>query len=165
VPYGEQTLEEALYFEDGFKEVVGYLTEGRYLTFELFGFALTNPSSNPHGLGLVSASRATSNHESKNQRWVIHYSQGEESGIFQISSALDGRYIGVGGILLPTIQQDLAADFKVTFLGNGQGYTIQYALPDQSTHLSIHKNGKFDDKGKAENMKLGFQIFSVTYHD
>jgi phospholipase C len=144
--------------------VVGSLTEGRYLTFEMFGFALSNPSSNPHGVGFVSIDRTTADHSSKNQRWVVHYSQGDESGIFKISSALDGRYIGVGGILLPTAQEQRAADFKITFLGDGKGYTIQYALPHQNTHLSIQENGALNDK-VASDVSLGFQVFSVSYHN
>lgn len=160
VPYGNQTIEESLFFEDGFKQVVGYLTEGRYLTFELNGFALTNPSSDGDDTGSLSITKATSNHESKNQRWVIHYSQGEQSGIFQISSALDGRFIGKNGKLIPASQQaKSAADFNITFLGNGDGYSIQY---NGGKFVSMDTNGKLDI---ANNNAAGLQVYSVSYHN
>ncbi|KAH8699073.1 putative non-hemolytic phospholipase C precursor [Talaromyces proteolyticus] len=161
VPYGEQTLEDSLFFEDGFKEVVGYLTEGRYLTFEMNGYALSNPSSNANSSGVVSVSNATSNHESISQRWVIHYSQGVESGIFQVSSALDGRWIAQGATLVPAAQEQLATDFQISYLGNGQGYTIQYALPNNTAYLSIQQNGTLTS---GNSSPLGFKVYSVSYH-
>ncbi|OKL58236.1 hypothetical protein UA08_06388 [Talaromyces atroroseus] len=160
VPYGNQTLEDSLFFEDGFKEVVGALTEGRYLTFEIDGFALTNPFSDADGTGLISISQATSSHESENQRWVIHYSQGEQSGIFQISSALDGRFIGDFGLLVPASQQaELAADFKIAFLGNGGGYSLQY---DGGNFLTVLGDEVLDSAASTAD---GFQIYSVSYHN
>ncbi|KAJ5994671.1 hypothetical protein N7451_010395 [Penicillium sp. IBT 35674x] len=42
IPYGNRTEASALYFEDGFKEIVCYLTKGRYLTFEKDGYSFTN---------------------------------------------------------------------------------------------------------------------------
>jgi phospholipase C len=158
VPYGNQTLEDSLFFEDGFKQVVGSLTEGRYLTFEIDGWALTNPFSDADGTGLISISQATSTHESENQRWVIHYSQGEQSGIFQISSALDGRFIGDFGLLVPASEQELAANFKITFLGNGGGYTVQYVGGNFLTALG---DGILDF---AASTAGAFQIYSVSYH-
>jgi phospholipase C len=160
VPYGEQNITTALDFEEGFKEVVGYLTEGRSLVFEMDGFALTNPSPNANRTGEVTASRAISDHSSKNQRWVVHYSQGEESGIFTVSSALDGRYIGAGGRLLPSSQQNQAADLKISFLGNGNGYTVQYAGGDS---LAIGSDGVMTNE--AQKPLSGFKIWSVSYHD
>lgn len=42
VPYGQQSEATSLVTEEGFKPVRGQLTEGRYLTFEVNGYALTN---------------------------------------------------------------------------------------------------------------------------
>ncbi|KAL1856193.1 hypothetical protein Plec18170_004062 [Paecilomyces lecythidis] len=160
VPYGSQKVSEALFFEDGYKEVVGYLTEGRYLVFEMAGKALTNPSNG----NKVSASPATSDHKNKAQRWVIHYSNGEESGLFKISSALDGRWLGRNGILHPANQSAQASDIKITFLGNGKGYALEYADSNDES-ISIGKSGALTVTPGVAGKESGFKIFSVTYHD
>ncbi|KAJ9307133.1 hypothetical protein DTO217A2_3371 [Paecilomyces variotii] len=160
VPYGSQNVSEALFFEDGYKEVVGYLTEGRYLVFEIAGKALTNPSNG----NKVSASSATSDHASKSQRWVIHYSNGEESGLFKISSALDGRWLGSNGILYPASQSAQASDIRITFLGNGKGYTLEYA-GSKNEAINISSSGALTVTPSAAGKESGFKIFSVTYHD
>jgi phospholipase C len=145
VPYGQQNdTSEALWFEDGYKECVGYLTEGRYLVFERAGYALTNAGDH------LSISPAVPDHSKKNQRWVIHYSDGEESGLFLISSALDGKWLGPKGTLLPANRSDQAAQVKITFLGNGRGYSLEYAAGSKEAGLG----------GKA-----GFKVWSVTYHN
>ena len=152
VPYGEQQdISEALYFEDGFKEVVGYLTEGRYLVFEAYGKALTNGDS------AVIITEAKPNHNDKSQRWVLHYSGGEESGEFTVSSALDGKWLAAGG-KLQSSEAD-AAPLKIQFLGNGKGYTIQYA--EDATFVNIGD----EHVELADTCQLGFSVFSVTYHD
>ncbi|KAJ5465762.1 hypothetical protein N7530_009549 [Penicillium desertorum] len=135
VPYGEQnnaTDVNTLWFEEGFKEVVGYLTEGRYLVFEKNGAAITNPA---RGNSLVT-SDTSAQHNNKSQRWVIHYNDDEQSRAFTISSALDGRWVGPGGALLPKSQSANAAQVHFTFLGGGLGYTLH-----------------------------GYKVFSVTFRD
>lgn len=87
IPYGNQIEAFALYFEDGYKEVVGYLTEGRYLTLEKDGYALTNDGSS----STVSLTGSTLGHSSIYQRWVITYNDEEESQISYLPSAYDGR--------------------------------------------------------------------------
>lgn len=158
VPYGQQNVTDALWFEDGFKEVVGYLTEGRHLVFEKAGFALTNNGKASH----VTFTPATADHSSPNQRWVIHYSSGEESQIFTISSALDGKWLGKGGALLPAKDSAQAVPVKLTFLGNGKGYTLQ--LVGGHGEIDIREND-----GVSVNSALGsadgFKIWSVTYHN
>lgn len=157
VPYGQQdSSTNILFFEDGFKEVVGYLTEGRYLTFEKNSNALTAPSSDS-----VSATHATDDHDTKSQRWVIHYTEDEESEIFTISSALDGRWIGAKGSLGDSASD--AAQIRTTFLGNGKGYLLQFV--DDSTYLDISSSGSFRVRGKGNTPTQGFQIFSVSYHN
>lgn len=143
VPYGKQGIvSESLWFEDGYKECVGYLTEGRYLVFEKFGQALTNAGN----ASQISTSRAHPEHREKSQRWVIHYSGDEESQLFHIASALDGKWIGSHGQLLGSDRRQDAADIQITFLGNGQGYSLQYA---DSTFVGTRR---------------GYQVWSVTYH-
>ncbi|GFF42010.1 hypothetical protein IFM58399_06462 [Aspergillus lentulus] len=92
----------------------------------------------------------TPDHSEKKQRWVIHYSNGEESGLFLISSALDGKWLGPSGTLLPANCSDQAAQVKITFLGNGQGYALEYATGSNEVGLGE---------------KSGFKVWSVTYHN
>ncbi|OJJ45717.1 hypothetical protein ASPZODRAFT_159969 [Penicilliopsis zonata CBS 506.65] len=161
VPYGEQSnVSEALWFEDGFKECVGYLTEGRHLVFEMSGYALTNTGN----ASRVTASPASSNHGAIQQRWVIHYSSGEESGLFKVSSAIDGKWLGPNGALLPASAAMQAAEVKFTFLGNGKGYSMQYA---NSTHgwLEIGAWGDLALNTNNGQPQTGYKIWSVTYHD
>ncbi|KAJ5921076.1 hypothetical protein N7466_009402 [Penicillium verhagenii] len=142
VPYGQQSNKtEALWFEDGYKEVVGYLTEGRYLTFESSGKALTNAGN----VSRVSSTKALADHSDKHQRWVIHYTSDEESQVFQISSAVDSKWIGTNGSLASG--RSNAANIKITFLGNGKGYSLQY-----------------EDGTTVAGLENGIKIWSVSYH-
>ncbi|KAL2803429.1 phosphoesterase family-domain-containing protein [Aspergillus granulosus] len=140
VPYGQQNATDTLFVEEGYKEVIGYLTEGRYLVFEQNKQALTNTGKG----NKLSRSKALADHSDKRQRWVIHYTADEESQIFHISSALDGRWIGQRGALVSSRAK--AANIKIRFLGNGKGYQLQYT------------------NGTPLDSKQGYQIWSVTYH-
>ncbi|KAJ5991937.1 phosphoesterase family-domain-containing protein [Penicillium sp. IBT 35674x] len=163
VPYGKQgNVNNTLFFEDGFKEVVGYLTEGRYLVFEKGGQALTIPKPRDY-IKSLKASRAKRDHSEVTQRWVIHYNNGEESGIFTMSSAFDGRWIGHRGELLGTDYRDAAAPLRISFLGNGNGYTIQFVRGGE--YLTIDRDGNLKMMNPSPAPKEGFKIFSVTYHN
>ncbi|KAJ5578571.1 phosphoesterase family-domain-containing protein [Penicillium hispanicum] len=159
VPYGQQEdATNALWFEDGFKECVGYLTEGRYLVLEKGGVALTNKVYRNQ----LTVTPATENHEAKAQRWVIHYTEDEESGIFTLSSALDGRWLGPRGMLLNSDQPDDAEQVRIIFLGNGLGYTLQYANSGQ--YIDIDHNGALRLIHIDNGPDVGYQVYSVTYH-
>ena len=159
IPYGQQdNITDSLWFEDGFKECVGYLTEGRYLVFEKGGVALTN-KPNRHSL---SVSPAMENHEAKSHRWVIHYSDDEESSVFTLSSALDGRWLGPRGILVDSHQLSDAEQIRIVFLGNGRGYTLQYANSGQ--YIDIDHDGSLKLVHYQNGPRYGYRVFSVTYH-
>lgn len=156
VPYGKQdNADNTLFFEDGYKQVVGYLTEGRYLVLEKSGEALTNQA----GSDSLTVSSATESHNAKSQRWVIHYTEDEESEIFTISSALDGRWLGPHGTMVDIKH---AEPVRVAFLGNGNGHTLQYV-----------SNGEYIDVDSQGNLQInaqhcpstGYIVFSVSYHD
>ncbi|CEO59130.1 Putative Phospholipase C [Penicillium brasilianum] len=161
VPYGQQVANStnALWFEDGFKEVVGYLTEGRYLVAEKGGSALTNSGKRNY----VTVTPATEKHESKHQRWVIHYTSDPESEIFTISSALDGRWLGARGVLLDSHQASDAEPVRITFLGNGLGYAVQYVNGNQ--YIDVDRVGRLKIATGKRVPDWGFKLFSVTYHD
>jgi phospholipase C len=138
--------------------VRGYLTEGRYLVFEMNGYALTNPSTTATDF---TTTKATASHSAKTQRWVLHATGGTATeggagaGTFTVTSALDGRYIkshtslgkGVSG----------AETYKIADLGNGKGYTL---VKENGKYLTIDSKGVIDITG---TMPIGFQVYSVTY--
>lgn len=143
VPYGTQNEKDALATEQGFKKVRGNPTEGRYLTFEMNGQALTNSR------GHLTASRATSSHNSKAQRFVLHQSGSQ----FSISSAVDdstvsGTNLRKGGD---------AATYTISDLGNGKGYTIQ----SKGQYLSVDRRGRVS----TSRFPAAFTIYSVSYDD
>ncbi|OOF95290.1 hypothetical protein ASPCADRAFT_5820 [Aspergillus carbonarius ITEM 5010] len=155
-PYGKQNVTDSLFFEDGYKECVGYLTEGRYLVFEKSGYALTNTGNATR----LSSTAAREDHSDKRQRWVVYYSSGEESHIFKLSSALDGKWLGPRGSLLPASRRNAAAEVKITFRGNGHGYDLQYV---NSTIIALDDQGALQmnaTKGAGD----GYKVWSVTYH-
>lgn len=122
--------------------------------FERNGWALTNPGDKKDKMTI---SEASMKHDEVKHRWVVHYTEDEESQIFKISSSVDGRWIGKGGQLLPSDQKDHAAEVKVTFHGNGKGYEMQFAGSDDAL---------VDDQSamKLQDGGVGFKVWSVTYH-
>lgn len=159
-PYGKQDdVTNTLYFEDGFKEVIGYLTEGRYLVLEKAGAALTNkPNRWP-----LTTSPGTELHNSKSQRWVLNCHGGEESGIFIMSSALDGRWLGARGKMLPSDEKPNAEPVRIKFLGNGRGHLLQYA--NGGEFIDINHVGGLKMRGSQDIPDQGYTIFSVSYYD
>ncbi|KAF2804329.1 non-hemolytic phospholipase C precursor [Mytilinidion resinicola] len=150
VPYGQQTEKESLVSEEGFKKVRGQLTEGRYLVFEAFGWAVTNKD------GRVGVSRASAKHEKKAQRWVVHQ-DAPASDVFTVSSAVDGLFIGKGLRLVKGVAE--AQKLRFTDLGNGLGYAIRTG---DGRSISLTKDGRIGFEGKGG---FGFELFSVTYRD
>lgn len=94
VPYGKQTAANSLISEQGSKQVRGMLTEGRYLVFEMNGYALDKSFGNS-----VSASKACAAHDIASQRFVLN----------QVGS---NTFTGVDGTL------------AITDMGNGKGYAL-----------------------------------------
>ncbi|CAN8103510.1 unnamed protein product [Discula destructiva] len=119
VPYGNQVAEDALATEEGFKSVRGNLTEGRFLVFEKNGQALTNKD------GTVSLATGFPAHDSREQRWVVHYvgTPGNDNANFRVSSALDGQYMSADGRM--TSDTASGAIVSIAYVGNGSGYTLQ----------------------------------------
>ncbi|KAF3920305.1 hypothetical protein AA313_de0209793 [Arthrobotrys entomopaga] len=152
VPYGNQTVATSLVSENGFKVVRGQLTEGRYLVLEANGYAVSVVTSVRDG-SVVTGTKATATHETKEQRWVVH--QVEAGGSrFTISNASNGEYIGVG--LKFVSGEDSAQVFTINDLGNGQGYRLQVSV---GQYLQMSSDGAISLGSEA----TGFKIFSVTY--
>ena len=149
VPYGQQSSDVASLSEKGFKSVRGALTEGRYLTFESNGYALTNPGS---GASHYTSTKDTADHSAMSQRWVVHQLAGGGDS-FIIRSALDGRFLGNGTSLRDS--SAAAEQYAIQYLGNG----VRYSLMQQSgMYLGIEATGELLIAGAVD----GFQVFSVT---
>lgn len=155
IPYGNQTLEDSLYYEDGYKLARGYMTEGHYLVFESNGYALTNAATSGNGKKAteVTATKATSDHSSIEQRWVLH-DLTVGGTVFQISSAVNGDYIA-SGIGLSS-SDTTAQPYQITYLGNSE-YSIQ---EQNGKYLNINNGGNVELSDKATS----YTIYSVTYH-
>jgi phospholipase C len=151
VPYGKQTVSGSLVSEQGFKPVRGQLTEGRYLTFEMNGYALTSSG------GKLTVTATTTSHNTKAQRWVIHQVGGPQatSNSFTLSSAVDGSYLGSSDSTTYTASQAVA--FNFVDLGNGGGFSMQKA--NTGNYYTISTSGTLT-KGATAG---GFKVFSVTY--
>ena len=83
--------------EEGFKEVSGYLTEGRWLVFEQNGYAMTNAGDDARDITLTPT---TDGHEARAQRWMVEAQSGlpleggkGREGTYYIKSAQDARYL------------------------------------------------------------------------
>jgi phospholipase C len=156
-PYGpdNEHLSPATLVEEGFKPVRGYLTEGRYLVFEMNGYALTNAGTHASD---ITATRATADHRSPNQRWIIHATGGtaleggEGSGTFTISSAVDGRYVAEHSLA----KEKGAQTYTIADMGNGKGYSLK---AKNGKYLGIGRDGRVD----TDKTPSGFAVFSVTY--
>ena len=129
----------------------GNLTEGRYVTMEANGFTVTNPSNASFG---ITATPATSTHSDINQRWVVHQLDIDNNGAqFNISSALDGRWVTQNGTLSSTVNE--AQPFTVNFLSDGQGYTF---TTSNAQYMSIDSGG-----WGIASTQFAFQLYAVTY--
>lgn len=117
------------------------------------GYALTNTGKDSR---LVTGTMAMPKHQSLSQRWIVHQVGDLIAGkTFRISSAVDGRYVGMANTL--TSQEKLAQTFTISYLGNGKGYAL---IEIVGKSLGISASG-FVMSSAAQS---GFHLFSVTYH-
>jgi len=148
VPYGAQSTNVAALSESGFKSVRGALTEGRFLTFELGGYALTNGG----GDGFT-ATKVSAGHGDVAQWWVVHALDVDDAGsTFNISSAKDGRYIGSHTSLVNYVTG--AEIYNIGFAA-GQGYSLQ---KENGDYVTVDGNGEV----QITNKVVYFGVFSVT---
>ena len=170
VPYGPENANAApaRLVEEGYKQVRGSLTEGRYLTFEMDGYGLAHEGTE---LGNLTTCKSTPGHEDIRQRWIIHL-VGEQGGsAFNLQSAFDLSYISINQTLVAS--QNDAQVFEIIDLGNGKGYRLVTKMPAGSIDdgrselrtcfierqsLSVRKGVV----GLGRNSR-GWKVFSVTY--
>lgn len=168
VPYGVKNANQNMsqLVEAGFKQVRGELTEGRHLTFEMFGLALSNIKGELTGI-----SPATKAHDDPKQRWIIHTVGGPGAGNqFYIQSALDKKYIAgfrFMGQLTSNIKK--AQAFTITYNPKGSKYSLTIASkPD--TYVKLSPNAKRRSDGLSVSASInweagfgGFSVYSVSY--
>jgi phospholipase C len=133
--------------QKGFKKTRGRLTEGRFLTFESKGYALTAPGKSS---GTVTATKTASDRANKAQQWILHQ---PDAGLdsFTISSASNGRWLTKDGSL--NKDESKAASFTISYNGGGKGYSMQ----TESGVLSVQ--GK---TLKLSKTPASFDVYSVT---
>lgn len=156
MPYGNQTLADALYFEDGFKQVYGALNEGHFLVFETNDYAIANFVSGNDTLSVLTATAATADHQDPSQRWILHAVSDldEDFGKFEVSSAVDGVYLTTDGAL--TSDNSTAGTYDIEYIGGGS-YTLKNT---EGKYLALTDDGqtKLSDEVEA------WYAYSVTYH-
>ncbi|OAA36622.1 Phosphoesterase [Metarhizium rileyi] len=171
IPYGTENAQQnmAQLVEEGFKQARGRLTEGRYLTFEMSGYALSNVNGT-----LVGASCATAKHNNPKQRWIIHTVGGPGAGDrFYLQSAVDKKYIAALPLGQLTPDVDKAQAFTIDYHPQGSQYGLTVAdKPDTYVRINAKNKRRSTDDGRASPKAIsweaagfaGFGIYSVSYH-
>ncbi|WEW57590.1 phospholipase C [Emydomyces testavorans] len=192
VPFGSQpkTMPNDL-VEQGYKECLGTLTEGRYLVFTT---KLSNSASPSTELLLsqsdntLTASRPDPNrpdnlYADPRARWILHYYNNNSTSStdvnttatnqdppYLLSSADQRIWIGAKGKLVP--RRD-AVPVDIDFVGGGKdqsgkgderqrGYYIKYHGGDGMYMVLDEKKNLRLEKGGRNKTK--FRVMSVTYH-
>lgn len=148
VPYTGDgaTKDMASLVEHGFKPIRGKLTEGRHLVFEMNGYALADGER-------ATTSKASQDHDSKDQRWIVHVEQlgGTE---FKISNSDNGKYV-CAGLALCDDKGD-AIVFDVEFKAS-KGYSLK--AKDDSKFLATNDKGELS-LGSSSSY---WSVYSVNY--
>ncbi|PHH92491.1 hypothetical protein CDD83_7128 [Cordyceps sp. RAO-2017] len=163
IPYGPQNANQDLsqLVEEGFKQVRGQLTEGRYLTFEMGGQALSNMDGR-----VVDVSDSTERHDAIRQRWILH-AVGNSPNRFLIQSALDRKYISgvpTKGSLTSDVSQ--AQAFDIVYNPSGATYSLSIGgRTDGFVRMSSQRflspqTSRVDWDGPGTSW---FRIYSVSY--
>ncbi|KAF8849972.1 putative hemolytic phospholipase C precursor [Acephala macrosclerotiorum] len=150
IPYGNQTEENSLVYENGYRGVRGYVAEGHYLVFESNGYALSNPNTTQKQF---TATPAAAPCDSISQRWVLH-AQTAEGSTFNISSAVDGLYISQHSSL--SLSTSGAEVYNITYVGSSQ-YILQ---KENGEYLNIQPGGGLS----FDPTPIPYNIWSVTYN-
>ncbi|KFG83874.1 extracellular phospholipase C [Metarhizium anisopliae] len=166
VPYGEanagQNMEELV--EDGFKQVRGAITEGRYITIESNGLSLGH-AGNGHVVALESAEE----HDDARQRWVLHAVDGNRFGnTFHLQSASEKSYVSKNGSL--TTKKSAARAFIFEYEAQGSTYTLRAKGAKSGKYVSLGKSSKHDAEYRENAGKITweghgsrFEIYAVNY--
>ncbi|KAK9482755.1 phosphoesterase family-domain-containing protein [Lipomyces starkeyi] len=151
IPYGNQTLEDVLWAEEGYKYLRGALTEGRYLVFAQKSKGKTFAIGKYDGGAYLHTFTPSKDFSEKNYRFVVHQVGDAFSKEFYIESVYGGYLTHTGHFVSTTARADV---FTIEYTAS-KGYTIQCL-----------KNGEFLTPYDVwSNKKTYYDIISVTYND
>ncbi|KAH8809442.1 putative non-hemolytic phospholipase C precursor [Xylogone sp. PMI_703] len=166
IPFGPENANQDLskLVEEGFKNVRGRLSEGRFVVFESDHLALTNVNRK-----LVDALPATAAHDNIHQRWVLHLvGDALTSDTFYIQSAADNTYIASSPLGSLTSDIKRAQAFTISYTPNGAVYTLSPSNhkggKNSQKFVSFKGNGRHSSITWDSGREGKFKIFSVNYH-
>lgn len=157
-PFGKDNVNQDLskLVEEGFKNVRGQLTEGRYLVLERNGLALANIFGE-----LVNFTLATKDHKDIKQRWILHSVDGSHySNNFFMQSAADKQYITPYGGLDADVSN--AQVFSFDYSANGSRYSMHGASGDDRKAKKGKKGNVVSTINWTGNVG-DFKIYAVSY--
>ncbi|EAS35164.3 phospholipase C [Coccidioides immitis RS] len=175
--------------EEGYKECIGTLTEGRFLVFSTTEQSRLLLHSNPDDLTTTDATNADPDSDSdpdpdldynslyrnSDARWVLHYYNNNSTSStdvnttainqdppYLLSSGNRRVWLGEEGKLVP--RRDAVA-IDIDFVrgegeDKGRGYYIKYHDRDDG-YISVNEDGGV----RVGEEKTKFKVLSVTYHD
>jgi phospholipase C len=159
VPYGPENAHQdlSLLVEEGFRPVRGLLTEGRFLTFEDLGLALTNLNGKTVGVSL-----ATASHSGIRQRWILHATGSPNT--FYIQSAVDKTYISTKlGSLTPNVKD--AQTLTISYTPDGATYS--FSIGEKGSSFVSLSSGQSSSAASRVSWGIGdigqFKVYSVSY--
>ncbi|EGD95874.1 hypothetical protein TESG_03338 [Trichophyton tonsurans CBS 112818] len=163
--------------EQGYKQVVGSLTEGRYLVFSAAHdkneYLLSHKGGSKLGVSSKSSTDAM-RYAQPDTRFVIHYYNNgatdletrltQQDSPFLVSTPDKKRWIGPGGTLVES--RDAAAPVDIAFdaglKGGSRGYSMKYAKGGDSSFITVDKGGVNIGKAPAQ---FRFKVLSVSYDE
>lgn len=147
VPYGKQDDTNSMEVNEGFKRARGDLTEGRRLTFEANGHALSSSNSK------LSTSKAKEDHNGEDQLFVIRWLGTEPNdNRFHITTE---KNLYVTKKLTLSSHKNAAGEFSIKDMGNGIGYKV--------TEVNLNKQVTITNDGSVSYGDDSFlKIYSVT---
>ncbi|EZF14353.1 hypothetical protein H112_06162 [Trichophyton rubrum D6] len=163
--------------EQGYKQVIGSLTEGRYLVFSAAQDKNEYLVSHKGGskLGVISKSSTDAmRYAQPDTRFVIHYYNNgatdletrltQQDSPFLVSTPDKKRWIGPEGTLVES--RDAAAPVDIAFdaglKGGSRGYSMKYATGGDSGFITVSKGGVNIGKAPAQ---FRFNVLSVSYDE
>lgn len=141
VPYDNQTEASSLWTEEGYKQVRGSLTEGRYLVFKDKKSHKCITAGNSTNDDVAVLSECSKQYKAKNQRFVLHQEGDAFSKKFKIRNPQEGY-----------LKSDLT--FNSTF---SEGEVFKVEFKGSKGYLFNTSSSLFSEKY--------YDVFSVTYND
>lgn len=143
VPYGKQKESSSLWTEEGYKEISGYLTEGRYLVFSSDGKCIRGNDQSK-----LESGDCGKDYNEKSARFIVH----QQGDVF--SSKFKIELKGKGYIKEDSISKDDGDKYDIKFRPH-KGYSIQNG---KGEYLTIS-----DNDISFEAKEFYFTVYSVSY--